>query len=96
MTTLKGLTIVATILASGTSLATAQSILPSEYVVAPGVFIIRPGYGVPAGYVVVPPGYAVALPYFAPPGCIPWYVGGYHRTAEICSHETAHTRNGDY
>jgi hypothetical protein len=96
MTTLKGLTIVATILAGGTSLATAQSILPWEYVVAPGVFITRPGYGVPAGYVVVPPGYAVALPYFAPPGCIPWYVGGYHRTAEVCSHKTAHTRNGGY
>jgi hypothetical protein len=59
MTSQKGLTIVAAILAGGTSFAKAQSILPWEYVVAPGVFITRPGYGVPPGYVVVPPGYAV-------------------------------------
>ena len=71
MTTLKGLTIVAAILAGGNSLAMAQSILPWEYVVAPGVFIARPGYGVPPGYVAVPPGYAVALAYFSPPGCYP-------------------------
>ncbi|MGB8629182.1 MAG: hypothetical protein WCD69_07305 [Xanthobacteraceae bacterium] len=66
MTTLKDLTIVAAILAGGTSLAMAQSILPWEYVVAPGVFIARAGFGVPPGYVVVPPGYAVAQAYFAP------------------------------
>jgi hypothetical protein len=46
-TTPKGLTIVAAMLAGGTSAATAQSILPWEYVVAPGVFMTRPGYGVP-------------------------------------------------
>ena len=82
---MKSLTIVAALLAGGTSLAMAQSGLPWEYIVAPGVFIARPGYGVAPGYVVVPPGYAVALAYFSPPGCNPsWYVGGYHR---ICEHE---------
>ena len=89
MTALKGLTIVAALLAGASSLAMAQSILPWEYVVAPGVFITRPGYGVPAGYIVVPAGYAVAQAYFAPPGCNPsWYVGGYHRTCRcLCSHK---------
>ena len=82
MTALKGSTIVAALLAGGTSLSMAQSILPWEYVVAPGVFITRPGYGVPAGYIVVPPGYAVARGYFALPGRSPWYVGGYHRLPE--------------
>ena len=96
MTTLKGLTIIAAILAGGTLSAMAQSSLPWGYVVAPGVFIARPGYGVAPGYVVVPPGYAVALGYFALPGCNPWYVGGYHRTAEACSHKIAHTTNGGY
>lgn len=69
-TTPKGLTIVAAMLAGGTSAATAQSILPWEHVVAPGVFMTRPGYGVPPGYVVAPPGYAVARAYFAPPDAI--------------------------
>jgi hypothetical protein len=96
MTALKRFTIVVAILAGGTSLAKAQSILPWEYVVAPGVFITRPGFGVPVGYVVVPPGYAVALGSFALPGCSPWYVGGYHRTAESCSHKTTHAIGGNF
>jgi hypothetical protein len=96
MPALKGLTIVAAILAGGTSFAMAQSILPWEYVVAPGVFVTRPGYGVPAGYIVVPPGYAVARSYFALPGCSPWYVGGYHRASEACSHQITHAIKGGY
>ncbi|MFY9840568.1 MAG: hypothetical protein WAK55_29695 [Xanthobacteraceae bacterium] len=92
MTTLKGFTTVAAILAGGISLAMAQSILPWEDVVAPGGFIARPGFGVPPGYVVVPPGYAVAQAYFAPPGCNPsWYAGGYHRA---CWHKIIHTTTG--
>jgi len=96
-TTPKGLTIVAAMLAGGTLAATAQSILPWEYVVAPGVFTTRPGYGVPPGYVVAPPGYAVARAYFAPPGYNPsWYVGGYRRTAGACWYKVAHAMNGGY
>jgi hypothetical protein len=95
MTGLKSVTIVATLLACGTSLAMAQSTVPSEYVQAPGVFIVQPGYAVAPGYIVVPPGYAVALAYFAPPGCNPsWYVGGYHRAAEACWRKIIHTTNG--
>jgi len=92
MTALKGLTIVAALLAGASSLAMAQSILPWEYVVAPGVFITRPGYGAPAGYIVVLPGYAVAQAFFAPPGCNPsWYVGGHYRTCRcLCSHKIIH------
>jgi hypothetical protein len=89
MTSLKGL------LACGTSPAMAQSTVPSKYVLAPGVFIVRPGYAVAPGYIVLPPGYAVALAYFAPPGCNPsWYVGGYHRIAQACSHKITHTTIG--
>ena len=95
---MKSLTIVAALLAGGTSLAMAQSGLPWEYIVAPGVFIARPGYGVAPGYVVVPPGYAVALAYFSPPGCNPSrYVGGYHRTCRcLCPHKIIHAINGAY
>ena len=51
---LKGLMIVAALLAGGTSLAMAQSGLPWEYIVAPGVFIARPGYGVAPGMSLYP------------------------------------------
>jgi hypothetical protein len=95
MTSLNGLAIIVALLASGISPTMAQSTVPSRYVLAPGVFIVRPGYAVAPGYVVLPPGYAVALAYFAPPGCNPsWYVGGYHRAVEACSHRITHTTNG--